>query len=394
MHFSFRNILRQYREKFKNSQNLKSPTDIIIFTDSYSFSAASGLIKGFQNTGGAIIVGYYGNPRIKGIDLFDGSQSISQVESDKLHNLDFYKNLEKLNFHIGGVTSAETFDDSIYGPNPIPREYAFDPIDERVDIYSVYNDDLYEEFIKQGKMIHNKYNKENYCNPRNEKLLFHIDNCPVKGKEHAYGGHRCKSDKNEWNTTECQAYYCDIGFYYNQYEQKCLEECSFNDTKSYLITDDIKDKIFIIEKNITTTFIFITENSNEYYFFNSSENLIHPKIGFLQSVVEEINSKKQTEKNCELRISKINTDISILLHRNKIFNENYIGLISNNETIIILQVTEDHIFYLNDLFNRKANKIKYTQFNNQMKLDDILERNDKYFKEYNNDNDFIILKKR
>ena len=26
--------------------------------------------------------------------------------------------------------------------------------------------------------------------------------------------------------------YCDIGFYYNQYEQKCMEDCSFNDTKS------------------------------------------------------------------------------------------------------------------------------------------------------------------
>ena len=79
MHFSYRNIMRQYREKFKNSQNLKRPTDIIIFTDSYSFSATSGLIKGFKNSGGAIIEGYYGNPKIKGIDLFDGSQSISNV---------------------------------------------------------------------------------------------------------------------------------------------------------------------------------------------------------------------------------------------------------------------------------------------------------------------------
>ena len=240
---SYRNILRQYREKFKNSQNLKRPTDIIIFTDSFSYSATSGLIKGFQNTGGAIIVGYYGNPKIKGLDLFDGSQSISSIESESIHKLDFYKNLEKLNFHIEQITAGESFDDSIYGPNPIPREYAFDPVDERVDIYSLYNDDLYEEFIKQGKTIYNKYNKENYCNPKNEKLLFHIDNCPVKGKEHAYGGYRCKSDKHEWNTTECQAYYCDIGFYYNQYEQKCLEECSFNNTKSYLIIDDVKDKV-------------------------------------------------------------------------------------------------------------------------------------------------------
>ena len=60
---------------------LKKPTDIIIFTDSYSYSATSGFIKGFQNTGGAIIVGYFGNPKIKGTDLFDGSQSFSSVKS-------------------------------------------------------------------------------------------------------------------------------------------------------------------------------------------------------------------------------------------------------------------------------------------------------------------------
>ena len=365
MHFSYRNILREYREKYKNNQNLKRPTDIIIFTDSFSYSATCGLIKGFQNTGGAIIVGYYGNPKIKGIDLFDGCQSISQVES-KIQNLDFYKNLEKLNFHIVQITAAETFDDSVYGPNPIPREYAFDPVDERVDIYSGYNDDLYQEFIKQGKAIHNKYNKENYCNPRNEKLLFHIDNCPVKEKEHAYGGYRCSSDKNEWNTTECQAYYCDIGFYYNQYEQKCLEDCSFNDTKSYLIIDDIKDKIFIIENNITTTFAFIIENSKDYYFFNSSVNLPFPKIGFIQTDRIFFYKGKQTENNFEFRISKITSDISFLLHEEKSLNENYIGFISQNETIIVLQFSEDHIFYLNNMFNKKENKIKYTQFNNQM----------------------------
>ena len=33
--------------------NLKRPTDIIIFTDAYSFWATSFLIKGLQETGGA-----------------------------------------------------------------------------------------------------------------------------------------------------------------------------------------------------------------------------------------------------------------------------------------------------------------------------------------------------
>ena len=54
-----------------NNENLKKPTDIIIFTDSYSFSATSAFIKGLQNIGGAVIVGYYGNPQIKGTEKME-----------------------------------------------------------------------------------------------------------------------------------------------------------------------------------------------------------------------------------------------------------------------------------------------------------------------------------
>ena len=49
----YRLALKEYREEILKQKNIhiKKPTDIIIFTDSLSFSATSGLIKGFQNTG-------------------------------------------------------------------------------------------------------------------------------------------------------------------------------------------------------------------------------------------------------------------------------------------------------------------------------------------------------
>ena len=117
--FYFRNILRDFREEYKYNENLKKPTDIIIFTDSFSYSATCGLIKGFQNTGGAIIVGYYGNPKIKGIKYFDGSQSISSVES--IQDLNLYTNLDALGFNASQVTVGESFDDSVYDKNSIPN---------------------------------------------------------------------------------------------------------------------------------------------------------------------------------------------------------------------------------------------------------------------------------
>ena len=389
--FYFRNIFRDYREKNKENENLKRPTDIIIFTDSFSYSATSGLIKGFQNTGGAIIVGYYGNPKIKGIDLFDGSQSISSVRT--IENLQVYKNLEEIGFHIVQVTVGESFDDSVYGSNPIPREYTFEPVDDRVDIYSKYSDDLYQKFIEQGKAIYEKFNKGNYCNPKNEKLLLHNSECTIE-KEHAHGGYRCKSDKNEWNTEDCQAYYCDIGYYYNQYYQECLEECSFNDTKSYLIIDDMKDKVYEIENNITTTFTFINEYEGDYYFFKSSEDLINgvPKIGFIRTGTLFVNPNKDAEKNFEFKITKLNTDYQFSIFEYRSIRVNSIELL-NGKTLMILHLYIDHIFYGYNMLNSKANKFKYAVYKDEMTLEDILNGNDKYFKEYTNENDFISLPK-
>ena len=389
--FYFRNIFRDYREKNKENENLKRPTDIIIFTDSFSYSATSGLIKGFQNTGGAIIVGYYGNPKKKGIDLFDGSQSISSVQG--IEKLDIYKNLEEIGFHIAQVTVGESFDDSVYGPNPIPREYTFNPVDDRVDIYSKYSDDLYKQFIDQGKKIHEKFNKGNYCNPKNEKLLLHNSECTLE-KEHAHGGYRCMSDKNEWNTSDCQAYYCDIGFYYNQYEQECLEECSFNDTKSYLIIDDMKDKVYEIENNITTTFTFINEYEGDYYFFKSSEDQVDgwPKIGFIQTGTLFVNPNKDAEKNFEFKITKLNTDYQFSNIEYPKVNANSIRLL-DGKTLMILHLSFDHIFYGYNMLNSKSNKFKYAVYNDEMTVEDILNGNDKYFKEYTNENDFISLPK-
>ena len=72
-----RKIIEQYREDYYHhkKENLKNPTDIIIYADSYCFSACSGFIKAFQNTGGAIIFGFNGNLKIKGTKEIDGSQS-------------------------------------------------------------------------------------------------------------------------------------------------------------------------------------------------------------------------------------------------------------------------------------------------------------------------------
>ena len=170
-----RKALNNFREEFKNSLFLKKPTEILIFTDSFSFSSTSTLIKGFQNIGGAITVGYFGNPTKEGIDLFDSSQSdssINEIKIDEEELLEIAKDFEI------GITTQEIFDD-YKDENPLPREYSFDKVDFRVDIYSKYSDDIYSQFISEGKKILDKFKDGNYCNSKNEKMIIPDEHCRI-----------------------------------------------------------------------------------------------------------------------------------------------------------------------------------------------------------------------
>ena len=142
---------REYNMKNRKA-NMKRSTDILIYTDGFSFSATSYFIKGFQNTGGAIIVGYNGNPKIEGTKEFDGSQSPSAVSS---FDVEEYYNLLRHGYGLVRITYSESYDDSYKKKEeaPIPREYKVDLIEERVPIYSSYDDSLYDEFISQAEKI-------------------------------------------------------------------------------------------------------------------------------------------------------------------------------------------------------------------------------------------------
>ena len=172
-----RKAFNNLREKYQNSPNLKKLTDIIVFTDGYSFSSGSTFIKGLQNIGGAIIVGYLGNPKINGTSLFDGSQSDSG--NNNFAGTDISKNLSNLGFSLRSITYIEVFNDDyknkFKNKTLIPREYTMIPIDYRVENYSVYSDDILDDFIEEGKKIHKKFNEENYCNYNNKKLLLNAE---------------------------------------------------------------------------------------------------------------------------------------------------------------------------------------------------------------------------
>ena len=210
--------LHNKRKELLNTKKTKKPTDIIIFTDTHSFSATSIFLKSFKQSGGAIIAGYFGNPKNK-VTIRDSGISSSGIE---MYDWTVYfQNLYQLQFPIQ-LTGQEFYDFDYQKENPIPQEYTFIPVDENVDIYEDYSDDIYDKFINASKVIFDKY--ENKCNINNEFLLLEDNNCiNIPNMEHAHGGYAC-GDNGEWNRTKCQAFYCDIGYYYDTYQKKCIED--------------------------------------------------------------------------------------------------------------------------------------------------------------------------
>ena len=124
------------------------------------------------------------------------------------------------------ITFRESFNYSYQAPNPIPREYQINPVDERVNIYQRYDDSLYDDFIAEAKRIFKQYNEDKLCNPDNSLLTYEPDDneCyTFPDIPHAHGGYECDKVKKTWSQ-KCIPYYCDIGYYFDNYQNKCVKD--------------------------------------------------------------------------------------------------------------------------------------------------------------------------
>ena len=204
-------------------KNKRKPTDIMVLTDGYSFSAASILIKYLQYYGGGIIVGYYGHPNKKNIP-YDSSISPSAVfsNSDLEEMSDEFKKFHdkyKISIQVAGY---QTY----YHPKDmsIPLEYLVTPVDEVFPLYEFITNNNYEKFINIAKNIFNKY--KNNCNPKNKKLVKVSSDCDKYFEnKYTHGGYQCGND-GKWSS-KCVPSYCDPGFIFYYVEGKCLiDNCS------------------------------------------------------------------------------------------------------------------------------------------------------------------------
>ena len=239
--------------KYKNKKNFRKPNEIIIFTDGFSYSATSVFIKGIQLNGGAIIVGYGGNPYE---NTFDSSQSPTPVFSTENAKDDLSKNIESFGFTLT-YPMMEMFSrlDNVKDTEiNYPLEYQINPIDERVQLFNSFDDTNYQEFVDKAFEIFKKY--ETRCNPNNKKLLYITDNCKFQDA-HMHGGYLCNSD-GTWSKT-CTASYCDNGYYFDRINKQCIENaCITNkDEDNKDEKKDEKNKLFLILARVSFVIFLI-----------------------------------------------------------------------------------------------------------------------------------------
>ena len=222
---SSKNHTKELNEIKKNLKNKRNPTDIIIFTDGFSFSAASMFTKYLQYYGGAITVGYSLNPKLENI-TFDSGNSPTPIFMKELvyaFNItgfeeELYKEIQ-LTLQLSGI---QTFYDPYNLSHPL--EYEVTPVDEMVNYYYDLMQPDYDELAEHALNILEKY-KTN-CNPKNKKLLLLTDKCDGKFKNsYTHGGYVCGED-GKWTET-CVASYCDIGYIFDHVKKECtIDACS------------------------------------------------------------------------------------------------------------------------------------------------------------------------
>ena len=226
----FLSVNKKLREKSrklrKNMKNKRKPTDIMVFTDGYSFSATSMFIKYLQYYGGGIVVGYFGNPTKNENIPFDSSLSPSAIIT--IDNLALWnKNFEALEKSYSAIIQfalVQSFFDK--DNKSVPLEYKVTPVDERISLYENYTDSNYHVFIQKAKEIFAKY--ENKCNPNNKNLFLLDNKCD-------HGGYPCGGD-GTWDKAKCVQFYCDIGFIFDKGSNKCIpDNCSDSNIYFYVI---------------------------------------------------------------------------------------------------------------------------------------------------------------
>jgi len=208
----------------------------------------------------------------------------------------------------------------------------------------------------------------------------HSDNCyNINGDVHAHGGYKC-GDDDKWDMSNCQPYYCDYGYYFDQIQKKCLENCKFTNRKSYFIYEENFDKIFRIEPNIIYFFIFTLFDQHIYFLDNKP----------IKSPIRMIIGDKIYDYN--IKIKEVFTDKNLI---NLDGDYSSYSFITPKESIFFIENSEqNYVLYLDNIYKNSNTQLKLAKYKSEMSIDDILNPSSKYYSDYDKNTDILSKNER
>ena len=266
---SLHNDIENARKKMNNK---RKPTEILILTDGYTFSAASLFLQYLQKSGGGIIASYMGNPKYKNEKYFDISQSPTPVFPSNLLKIFSSENYILLNQRItdeekSNYNFEEEWDiqisgiQSFYNDDNIkkPLEYELILPDVKTNIYEVFEEETYEKFINESIKIFEEFKTE--CNPNNKNLVKVSEECDKEFKyKYIHGGYECGND-GKWSN-KCVPSYCDPGYFFDQKNKQCIKDvCSSIPVK--IITEETTIPVPTTKEENTIPLQITTEISEQ-----------------------------------------------------------------------------------------------------------------------------------
>ena len=376
---NFESLIR--KNIFKRNK-IKKPTDVIVFTDGLSFSSTSIFIKNLYYFGGAILVGYGGDPEE---DIFDASQSPTFVLTN-LTGIKGYFDLRAKGFLFLQIPAGPMYRNKHNETTEeIPEEFTINNIDERINLYNAYNDNLYQDFVNEAKIIFEKYKRE--CNINNKYLKLLNENCTFSDA-HTHGGYICGEDGN-W-TTECAPFYCDEDYYFDYNTHECI----FTNNKKSIYVDSIyKISLEYLNYSILK---FVPDDINNDIRVNIHSINCKIKIDFENSdsndyIINQMNNDTFSFLVNKTEIKNIGIIITPLIYSiDERIKENYKDKtcpimftnyqVENNENIPSLELTDSSNLYFNEN-NTKIQfiyKINYADLDTPIALSLNLNKNSKF----------------
>jgi len=216
MFVTSKDLLQRF-ERFSLKKNARKPTDIIVATDGYCFSACSEFVDNCITSGSAIVTGF--GVSMPGDEKFVAGQCPSLVFSLDINAL--FKVINENYGIFARSTLSESYIISEDMEEKIPLDYSILRVDSHCGYNNSFDPDI-AELLKHTTAVYEEFKTK--CNPDNQRLLLVDDKCQVDDPNALHAGYACGSN-GEWNKTQCKISSCKTGYVVDFKTNKCVPNC-------------------------------------------------------------------------------------------------------------------------------------------------------------------------